>query len=145
MEVKQYVNGSMDESLNDLERVKRFSNNRELDAAIFGKPFVDRVSPLGCEVGVVAGTLWRGARQETQLSGKAQEAFAAKVRELDGFICREPHLIQRYTPERNKAWDGAYYLYWALVGDWRRRTDPLGKLLPKEAHEEIIGDSRAKE
>jgi hypothetical protein len=128
MEFKSYVNGSMAESLEDLERVKRFSVNKGLDPAIFGRPFVDRVNSIGCEVGVVAGALWRGSRQGMALSGAAQEGFAAKVRMLDGVICREPHLIQRYTPERGGAWDGAYYLYWALVGDWQRKVNAGGIL-----------------
>lgn len=49
---------------------------------------------------------------------------------LDGIICRKPHLIRRYAPEQNAAWDGAYYVYWALVGDWRRRADAQGRLQP---------------
>ncbi|MBU5635486.1 hypothetical protein KOM00_01935 [Geomonas sp. Red69] len=129
LEVKQYWSGSMINSLADLERVKRFSVDRSLDPVIFGRSFVDPINSLGCEVGVVAGTLWRSTRQGTDLTGEAQETFVSHVQAMDGVICQEPHLIRRYTPEGNSSWNGAFYLYWALVGDWRRKVSADGKLI----------------
>jgi len=128
LEFKSYTYGSMAASLNDLERVKRFSVNRGIDAAIFGKQLVDGVNSINCEVGVVAGALWRSTHQNTVLSGIAQEDFTARVIALDGVVCKTPHMIRRYTPERGRAWDGAYYLYWAAVGDWRSKVDASRRL-----------------
>jgi hypothetical protein len=129
LEFKAYTGASMDASTDDLERVKRFSLNRSFDPKIFGQEFVDNVNSLEHEVGVVAGALWRPAGCKVELTGAAQKRFAEKVEALGGVVCREPHLIRRYTPERNPTWDGAYYLYWAVVGGWQRKVDPRGILI----------------
>ncbi|MBJ6728019.1 hypothetical protein [Geomesophilobacter sediminis] len=129
LEFKAYTGASMDASTDDLDRVKQFSLNRVFDPKIFGLEFVENLNSLDHEVGIVAGALWRPSGGQVELAGPAQKRFAAKVETLGGVVCREPHLIRRYTPERNPTWDGAYYLYWAVVGDWQRKMDVRGILV----------------
>lgn len=117
LEFKAYKGASMEASTKDLRRVDRFSLNRNFDPNIFGQPFVDRMNSLKSEFGVVAGALWRSAGCQPELTGTAQKRFAALVAAHGGVVCQKPHMIKSYSPEMGGVWNGAYYLYWAIIGN----------------------------
>ncbi|WP_026840534.1 hypothetical protein [Citrifermentans bremense] len=128
-EFKTYTNGSMRRSVRDIDRVHTFPLNVDLSPEIFGSPFVNTLQQCHSRIGVIAGVLWRKSFESPSLNSTAQQAFARRVEELNGVITDEPILVREYRPGSGSpfsSWEGAYYLYYALVGDLHIEVDHMG-------------------
>ena len=129
-EFKTYTSGSMKKSTNDIERVNAFPINIHLPEDIFGENLVDDLRNCKSRIGVVAGVLWRGNTESKYLSGVTQSDFSNKVTLLGGIIGKEPILVKKYEPSKitrdTKAWCGAYYLYYAVLGDFEQLVNDNG-------------------
>lgn len=140
-EFKTYTNGSMRRSIRDIDRVNVFPLNVDLSPDIFGKSFVDTLQQCKSRVGVIAGVLWRKSFESPALESTAQQAFARRVEELHGVITDDPILVKEYKPGSGSpfsSWEGAYYLYYALVGDLHIEVDHLGNLVRGEVPSQSV-------
>ncbi len=141
-EFKTYVYHSMEkshhntDSRNDILRVSKFNLNNMLPDDIFGGRFTQNIANCNKRIGIVAGVLWRNDSDSIILDSAGQRRFIDNVVKLGGVVNESPILVKRYEPVKRttetKHWFGAYYLYYALVGDLTVKVDTSGSIISEQ-------------